>query len=100
VGGIGEAAKAIKSTYSSDDHRPVFGRERELSLLSESMRHSGPRVTHVHGISGIGKSALILAFATIWRSKRRTLLLDGRTIEPIESGFQLELSPLDDGGAR
>lgn len=81
------------NAHPPGDHRPVFGRERELALLSESMRHSGPRVTHIHGISGIGKSALILAFATMWRSKRRTvLLLDGRTIEPTESGFQLELS--------
>ncbi len=81
------------NAYPSGDPRPVFGRKRELELLSEAMRHSGPRVIHVHGISGIGKSALMLGFAAIWRSKRRTvLLLDGRTIEPTESGFQHELS--------
>src|SRR5580692_6180382 len=57
------------------------------------MRKSGLRVIHLHGISGIGKSALISEFAAIWRSKKRTvLLLDGRTIEPTESGFQHELS--------
>jgi DNA-binding winged helix-turn-helix (wHTH) protein len=79
--------------YPSGDLRPVFGRERELGLLSEVMRASGPRVTHVHGISGIGKSALVSEFAAIWRSGKRTvLLLDGRTIEPTESGFQHELS--------
>ena len=80
-------------TYTSDNPRPVFGREREVGLLSEAMRQSGPRVIHVHGISGIGKSALISEFAAIWRSKKRTvLLLDGRTIEPTESGFLHELS--------
>ena len=80
-------------TYASDNPRPVFGREREVGLLSEAMRQSGPRVIHVHGISGIGKSALISEFAAIWRSKKRTvLLLDGRTIEPTESGFLHELS--------
>lgn len=80
-------------SYPSGDLRPVFGRERELGLLSEAMRHSGPRVIHIHGVSGIGKSALISEFAAIWRSKKRTvLLLDGRTIEPTESGFQQELS--------
>src|SRR5712671_4795259 len=79
------------NAYPSGDPRPVFGRERELVLLSEAMRHSEPRVIHVHGISGIGKSTLILEFAAIWRTKKRTvLLLDGRSIEPTESGF---LSP-------
>jgi len=78
---------------STADPRPVFGRESALGLLSEAMLHAGPRVIHVHGISGIGKSTLILEFAAIWRSKKRTvLLLDGRTIEPTESGFQHELS--------
>ena len=77
----------------SVDSRMLFGRERELGLLSEVMRHSGPRVIHVHGISGIGKSALIKDFAKFWRGKRRTvLLIDGRTIEPTESGFLHEVS--------
>jgi DNA-binding winged helix-turn-helix (wHTH) protein len=79
--------------YPSRDPRPVFGRERELELLSEEMRHTGPRVIHIHGISGIGKSTLISEFAVTWRSKKGTLLLlDGRKIEPTESGFQQELA--------
>jgi hypothetical protein len=82
-----------KANLPSVDLRTVFGRERELGLLSELMRHSGPRVIHVHGISGIGKSALIKDFATFWRSKRRAvLLIDGRMIEPTESGFLHEVS--------
>jgi hypothetical protein len=82
-----------KANVPSVDSRPIFGRERELGLLSEVMRHSGPRVIHVHGISSIGKSALITDFAAIWRRKRRAvLLIDGRTIEPTESGFLREVS--------
>src|SRR5260370_15456545 len=81
------------NAYPSGDPRPVFGRESELGLLSEAMLHAGPRVIHVHGISGIGKSALISEFAAIWRSKKPTvLLLDGRTIAPTDGGFQHELS--------
>jgi DNA-binding winged helix-turn-helix (wHTH) protein len=84
-----------RNTYAPGDPRRVFGRERELGLLSEAMRQSGPRVIHVHGISGIGKSALLSEFAAIWRRKGRTiLLLDARSIEPTESGFLHELSRL------
>jgi adenylylsulfate kinase-like enzyme len=65
----------------------------ELEILSEVMQASGPLVIHVQGVSGIGKPALIFEFAAIWRSRKRTvLLLDGRTIEPTEGGFQHELS--------
>jgi hypothetical protein len=51
------------NAHPSDDYRQVFGRDRELAVRSESMRHSGPRVTHAHGISDIGKSALISQLA-------------------------------------
>src|SRR5215472_5206939 len=79
--------------HPSANPRPVFGRERELGLLSEVMHASGPRVIHVYGISGIGKSALVAEFAAIWRGRKRTvLLLDGRAIEPTEGGFQHEVS--------
>jgi hypothetical protein len=72
---------------------PVFGRERELEILSEAMQASGPLVIHVHGVSGIGKSTLISEFAAIWRGRKRTvLLLDGRTVEPTEGGFRHELA--------
>ena len=81
------------NVHSSGGPRPVFGRERELQFLSEAMRPSGPRVIHLHGISGIGKSALLSEFVATCRGKKRmVLLLDGRTIEPTESGFQQELS--------
>lgn len=58
---------------ASGHARPVFGRERELALLGEAMRPAGPRVIHVHGISGIGKSVLTSEFAAICRSKKRTV---------------------------
>jgi DNA-binding winged helix-turn-helix (wHTH) protein len=73
--------------------RGLFGRDRELSLLHEMMHKGGPRVVHIHGVSGIGKSALIRAFAEVERSRRGTVcLLDGREFEPTERGFLHELS--------
>jgi len=90
---LAQHLKNKQRLHPSGKARPVLGRERELEILSEAMQASGPFVIHVHGVSGIGKSALISEFAAIWRSRRRTvLLLDGRTIEPTEGGFQYELS--------
>jgi DNA-binding winged helix-turn-helix (wHTH) protein len=71
----------------------IVGRERELRLLSDAVDSGGPLVVHVHGVSGIGKSALIRAFDTIARNRKRvTCLLDGRVIEPTERGFLQELA--------
>jgi hypothetical protein len=88
---LAQHLKNKRRPQPSDKERPFFG--RGLEILSEVMQASGPLVIHVHGVSGIGKPALIFEFAAIWRSRKRTvLLLDGRTIEPTEGGFQHELS--------
>ncbi len=71
----------------------LFGRDRELSLLHEMMHKGGPRAVHIHGVSGIGKSTLIRAFAEVERNRKRTVrLLHGREFEPTERGFVHELS--------
>ena len=71
----------------------LFGRDRELSLLGEMMGKGGPRVVHIHGVSGIGKSSLIRAFTEVERNRKRTVhLLDGRDFEPTERGFLHELA--------
>jgi energy-coupling factor transporter ATP-binding protein EcfA2 len=50
-------------------------------------------VVHIHGVSGIGKSTLIRAFAEVEPDRRRTVrFLDGREFEPTERGFLHELS--------
>lgn len=62
-------------------------------MLREYARGGGPRVIHLHGVSGIGKSALIRTFADGERaSGRKACLLDGRAIEPSERGFLNELA--------
>src|SRR5262249_37700138 len=47
-----------------------------------------PLVAIVHGIAGVGKSALLRAAAHDARERGATpLLLDGRAVEPTENGF-------------
>jgi DNA-binding winged helix-turn-helix (wHTH) protein len=62
-------------------------------MLRETARMGGPRVIHLHGVSGIGKSALLRAFTDAERKRNRKVCwLDGRALEPSERGFLLELS--------
>lgn len=66
----------------------LIGREVETAVLSQLLGDEGPLVVFVHGIAGIGKSALIEAFATEARADGATVLhLDCRSIEPTERGF-------------
>ena len=69
--------------------RAFVGRERELSVLEELLRADAPAVVHVHGIAGIGKSALVTAVADRLRAADVDVaILDCRTIEPTERGAQ------------
>lgn len=68
--------------------RGVVGREQELDLLSKCLGPDGPVVAFVHGIPGIGKSALLQAFASRAREAgTRVLRVDGESVEPSEPGF-------------
>jgi hypothetical protein len=61
----------------------IVGREREL----ERLHHPSP-VAFVHGIPGIGKSALLDALLA---DRPRVVRLDCRSIEPTERGFRAAL---------
>jgi len=61
----------------------IVGRERELERL-----HEPARVAFVHGIPGIGKSALLDAFLA---DRPGVVRLDCRSIEPTERGFMAAL---------
>ena len=69
-----------------------MGRERELAEMARVLDASGPRVCFVYGLAGIGKSALLDAFATscanqdipVWR-------VDCASIDPTEAGFRAAL---------
>jgi AAA ATPase-like protein len=66
----------------------LVGRDAEMAVLRGMLREGGPLVVFVHGIAGIGKSALVEAFGVEARAAGATVLrLDGRSIEPTERGF-------------
>ncbi|MEI7742945.1 MAG: winged helix-turn-helix domain-containing protein [Chloroflexota bacterium] len=66
----------------------LVGREDEKAVLRRLQDEGGPRVVFVHGIAGIGKTALIESFAVEARAWGTTVLrLDCRWMEPTERGF-------------
>jgi DNA-binding response OmpR family regulator len=70
----------------------LVGRDNERAVLRRLLCEGGPLVVFVHGMAGIGKTALGEAFAGEARAAGATVLrLDGRAIEPTERGFLAEL---------
>ncbi|WP_404366863.1 winged helix-turn-helix domain-containing protein [Marinobacter sp.] len=68
--------------------RAFVGRTGELATLRGMLSPGGPHVIHVHGIAGIGKTALMDMFAMEAREKGAIIIrLDCGTVEPTESGF-------------
>ncbi|WP_158580061.1 winged helix-turn-helix domain-containing protein [Geodermatophilus marinus] len=64
----------------------VVGRERELALVTKAVRAGG--TTYVHGLPGVGKSALLTAVAQDARARgMHVVALDCRAVEPTERGF-------------
>lgn len=68
------------------------GRERELASLQRVLDANGPRVAFVYGVAGIGKSALLNAFASgVRRSGTQVWRIDCAAIDPTESSFRAAL---------
>lgn len=68
------------------------GRDEELEALGTLLNPDGPKVTHLYGIAGIGKSCLLDVFAGQARAAGATLVkLDCRAMEPTPNGFFQEL---------
>ena len=68
------------------------GRRDELASLLASLEDDSPLVVQVHGLAGVGKSALLEVFSS--KAKERgfaVVCLDCRTIEPTARGFLHEL---------
>jgi hypothetical protein len=66
----------------------VVGRQAERAVLLDLVERDRPLVAAVHGIAGIGKSALLAAFAEDARAHGAAVVcLDCGGIEPTERGF-------------
>lgn len=77
-----------------------FGRNRELATLETLLGSHGPRVMHLHGIAGIGKSRLLEVFAQRARAQQARLIqLDCRALEPTTTGFLHALGKAVGSGA-
>jgi hypothetical protein len=70
----------------------VIGRADELTALLHCLQPGGPRVVHLHGVAGVGKSTLLEAFgAAARRDGVSVVRLDCRGMEPTEHGFLREI---------
>jgi hypothetical protein len=68
------------------------GRHEELTVLLDLLDGNSPRIVHVYGIAGVGKSSLLHAFMLQARRRGAAVVrLDCRGIEPTEMGFLHEL---------
>jgi hypothetical protein len=72
----------------------VVGRDDELDLLHRLTDHEHETlVVHVHGVAGIGKSAVLAAFLSAEQGRGTIVVrVDCRTVEPTERGFLHEVS--------
>jgi len=86
------AAVTLRDLAEERELRDLVGRENELAVLLRTLDESGPLVTFVHGIAGIGKSTLLGAFAARARERGATVIrIDCASVEPTARGFLAEL---------
>ncbi|PWG65397.1 transcriptional regulator [Spiribacter halobius] len=71
----------------------VGGRDDELAALARLLEEDGPRIAHVYGIAGIGKSTLLRLFRDgPGANAALVVLMDCRGVEPTPSGFLAALA--------
>ena len=101
-------ARTVRQLIDEQAARLV-GRDDEMVVLRQLLGEGGPLVVFVHGIAGVGKSALVESFGLEARAAGATVLrLDGRSIEPTPRGFLAaleartggEFKTADDAAAR
>lgn len=79
----------------------LFGREAELEALAAFVAdREGPVLLQLHGLPGVGKSALLAAVAArLGDEGRPCRLIDGRLVEPTAQGIMDALDGPIEGGA-
>lgn len=93
-------ARRVKDILADKASQNFAGRQEELAELLQCLHERGPVVTWVHGMAGIGKSALLGEFQTrAMAAGADVIALDGRFVEPTPEGFQRALGGVDPGRA-
>ncbi len=81
-------AQRIRDVLAGRASAGFVGREEELRLLAECAESDGPLIAWVHGLAGVGKTALLQEFsASAMARGRQVIRLDCRFIEPTPEGF-------------
>jgi hypothetical protein len=82
----------IRDRLSLNARAQLIGRTGELGALRQALTEGVPIVVHLHGLPGIGKSAVAAAFAEDVRSSGATALtVECGAVEPTERGLLDEL---------
>lgn len=82
-GAPGEGESSVIDRIVEDE---VIGREVELARLRSLLEAEGPRVAHLHGVAGIGKTALLRRFVRETAGEAACWWLDCRDFEPTPEG--------------
>ena len=82
----------IRDRLSTNARAHLIGREHELRALRQALANGTPVVIHLHGLPGIGKSALAAAFVQDVRGNgNEVLAVECGAVEPTERGLLSEL---------
>ncbi len=84
--------RRMKDLLAKRAQENFVGRTEEMESLLQCLEGECPLVVHIHGIGGVGKSALVHAFSIQAQEQGASVvILDSPLIEPTERGFLLEL---------
>ncbi len=85
-------SRRVKDLLAQRALENFIGRTNEMTTLLQCLDDEYPLVVHIHGIGGVGKSALVQAFSIKAKHQGASVvILDSPLIEPTERGFLQEL---------
>lgn len=88
-------AMRLRELLAADTAVDIVGRGAELARLHALLDSAGPRIAHVYGVPGIGKSTLVRRFAAEAREcGAQAVVVDCREIEPTPEGFLMALATM------